>query len=366
MEDGRVLTNGNHKRKIIIAFVFAAVSIAGIIAGFFYVRYKSAHISTDDAFIDGRIHTISSKVQGTIKNIYVNDNQLVKKGDLLLELDPADYEVKVKEASAALNIEKARIPEVETKIVSAKKQMAELDARSKAIRGLLEMQEANLKQAESDLKRMEGLYKEEIASKERYEKTLTGYAVVLAQVKAASEGLRYGILSVETQDSVLRQAEAARKTQASAIKQKEALLNEAELRYGYTKIYAPADGYVTKKSVESGNHIQAGQPLMAVVPLDDIWVTANYKETQLAKVRVGQKVEIEVDTYTAKKFSGRVESIMAGTGAVFSLFPPENATGNYVKVVQRIPVKIILDKGTDPERILRIGMSVEATIIAGK
>ena len=198
--------------------------------------------------------------------------------------------------------------------------MAELDARSKAIRGLLEMQEANLKQAESDLKRMEGLYKEEIASKERYEKTLTGYAVVLAQVKAASEGLRYGILSVETQDSVLRQAEAARKTQASAIKQKEALLNEAELRYGYTKIYAPADGYVTKKSVESGNHIQAGQPLMAVVPLDDIWVTANYKETQLAKVRVGQKVEIEVDTYTAKNSAAGLKALWPAQALFFHCF----------------------------------------------
>jgi membrane fusion protein (multidrug efflux system) len=142
-------------------------------------------------------------------------------------------------------------------------------------------------------------------------------------------------------------------------------LKAAELNLGYTKIYAPTDGYITKRTVEIGNQIQAGQPLMAVVPLaqEDIWITANYKETQLEKVKPGQKVEIKVDTYPGKVFYGRVDSIMSGTGAVFSLFPPENATGNFVKVVQRIPVKIIPEKGADPSHLLRIGMSVVPTIL---
>ncbi|MDO9530463.1 MAG: HlyD family secretion protein [Syntrophales bacterium] len=135
------------------------------------------------------------------------------------------------------------------------------------------------------------------------------------------------------------------------------------MKRSYTKIYAPSHGYVTKKSVEVGNQIQIGQPLMAVVPLDDVWVTANYKETELDKVKPGQRVEIRVDTYSGKVFEGTVQSIMAGTGAVFSLFPPENATGNYVKVVQRIPVKIVLDKGSNRDHIFRIGMSVVPTII---
>ena len=150
------------------------------------------------------------------------------------------------------------------------------------------------------------------------------------------------------------------------MKQKDAQLKDSELKFGYTKIFSPVDGYITKKSVEVGNQIQPGQPLMAVVPLDGIYVTANYKETQLAKVKPGQKVEIKINTYSGRKFSGRVDSIMAGSGAAFSLFPPENATGNFVKVVQRIPVKILLDKDTDPQHVLRIGMSVEPTVIIEK
>jgi membrane fusion protein (multidrug efflux system) len=148
--------------------------------------------------------------------------------------------------------------------------------------------------------------------------------------------------------------------------QREAVLKQAELNRGYTKVYAPSNGYITKRTVEAGNQIQAGQPLMAVVPLNlqNIWITANYKETDVARVRPGQRVTIKVDTYRGRKFYGRVDSIMSGTGAAFSLFPPENATGNYVKVVQRIPVKIILEQGTDPEQLLRIGMSVVPTILA--
>lgn len=140
-------------------------------------------------------------------------------------------------------------------------------------------------------------------------------------------------------------------------------MEASRLNYGYTKIYSPSDGFVTKKAVEAGNQIQAGQPLMAIVPIGGLYVTANYKETQLENVKPGQKAEIKIDTYPGKVFVGKVNSIMAGTGSVFSLFPPENATGNYVKVVQRIPVKIVFDKDTDPEHILRMGMSVEPTII---
>jgi len=193
----------------------------------------------------------------------------------------------------------------------------------------------------------------------------TAYSVALAQVKAAKEQVVQAEKAYETQKTVVKQVTALSTAQSAVIKEKEAKLNTAQLNYGYTKIYAPVDGYVTKKSVEIGNQLQAGQPLMAVVPLsvNDIYVTANYKETQLEKVRPGQKVEFKVDTFPGKIFTGKVESIQSGTGAVFSLFPPENATGNYVKVVQRIPVKIVLDKGTDPGHILRIGMSVVPTIV---
>src|SRR3972149_6028954 len=249
----------NKRRKKIALVILVSLILIGAVSIFFYLRYKATHISTDDAYVEGRIHTIASKVPGTVKSISVRDNQFVKIGDLLLEIDPVDYDVKVKKASSKLRAEKSKLNEIEAKIETSKKQLSEFQRN--------------------------------------------------------------------------------------------------------IEIRAPSDGYVTKKSVETGNQIQVGQPLMAIVPLDDIWIIANYKETQIEKVRPGQKVKIRVDTYPGKEFKGKVDSIMAGTGAVFSLFPPENATGSYVKVVQRIPVKILLDEDTDPEHILRIGMSIVPTII---
>ncbi len=185
----------------------------------------------------------------------------------------------------------------------------------------------------------------------------------MAQVKAARERIKQLEASFETQKAVIKQTETSLVPQHAQIQQKDAALKGTELNRSYTKIYSSSEGFVAKKSVEIGNQIQFGQFLMAIVPLDDIWITANYKETQLKRVRPGQKVKIKVDTYPDKVFYGRVDSVMAGTGAVFSLFPPENATGNYVKVVQRIPVKIFLDKDTDSDHVLRIGMSAVPTIL---
>jgi membrane fusion protein (multidrug efflux system) len=353
----------NNKKKKLGFLVLAIVIIIGAVTLFFYLRYKAAHITTDDAFIDGHIHTIASKVSGTVKQVYVESNQYVKKGDILLELDPADYEAKLNETSSSAGAEKAKLAEVETRIKVSRSKLAELSAALAAAKANLELQEANLRQAENDSRRAENLYKSGTISKDRYEKTMTAYAVNLAQVKAAKEQVNQVEKELDTQKDIVRQTEASKTTQISTIKEKEAKKDAAQLNYSYTKIYAPVDGYVTKKSVENGNQIQAGQPLMAVVPLDDIYITANYKETQLEKVKPGQKVKFKVDTYSKKTFNGKVDSIMSGTGAVFSLFPPENATGNYVKVVQRIPVKIVLDKDTDKEHVLRIGMSVVPTIL---
>lgn len=351
------------RKKIIALIVFTAVAVIGIITVYFYLQYKSTHITTDDAFVDGNIHTIASKVSGTVKGVYVKSNQFVKKGDILVELDPVDYEVKLHEVSSGVGAEKAKLIEVETRIEVTKSKLTELSAALGAAKANLELQEANLKQAESDSRRAENLYEKESISKERYEKMMTAYAVALAQVKAAKEQVKQVEKELETQKTVVKQAEASKTAQLSVIKEKEAKFNAAQLNCGYTKIYSPADGYVTKKSVEIGNQIEVGQPFMAIVSFQDLSVVANYKETQLEKIRPGQKVKIKVDTYPGKVFWGKVDSIMAGTGAVFSLFPPENATGNYVKVVQRIPVKIVLERGTDPEHILRIGMSIIPTIL---
>ena len=216
------------------------------------------------------------------------------------------------------------------------------------------------------MKRAESLYRKEALSKEKYERQQTHYDVSVAQVKAAKEQLKQAEMAVAAQMAAVSQAEASKAAQASSMKQREAGLEAARLSYGYTRVCAPVDGYVTKKSVEVGNQLQAGQPLMALVPLEGIYVTANYKETQLERVRPGMKVDMKVDTYPGKTFRGKVESIMAGTGAVFSLFPAENATGNFVKVVQRVPVKILFDKDTDKEHVLRVGMSVVPTIVIEK
>ena len=298
-----------------------------------------------------------------MKGVYVSDNQLVKQGDLLVEIDPADYDVKVEQASSGVKAETARLHEAEARIAVSKTQITEIDASIETLRANLELQEASFRQTEKDRDRAENLYKSGTIAKERYEKASTAYTVATAQVKAAREQLKQAEKALDTQRAIVKQSEAVRVSQMSAIREKKARLHEAHLNTGYTKIYAPSGGYITKKSVESGNQIDVGQPLMAVVSLDDIWVTANYKETQLAKVRPGQKVSFSVDAFPGKTFSGKVDSIMSGTGAVFSLFPPENATGNYVKVVQRIPVKIVLDKDTDKEHVLRIGMSVVPTIL---
>jgi membrane fusion protein (multidrug efflux system) len=396
------------RRKIIVLILFCALVVGGALAVFWYLQYASTHISTDDAFVDGHVHVIAPKISGTIRGIMVKDNQRVARGDLLVEIDPIDYRVRVEDAASAFQAESARIMELNDRVEVARKQFQELKYQAESARlnfdlqktvlkqleadikkaeAGVEAQTAQLKQARIDIRRGEDLYKKEVISKEKYENTQTAYEVTEAQLKGAQEQLLQvqanretqlarlkqaevdvmkAEAALETQKTVIKQAESTISTQRSLIQQKRAVLKTSELNLDYTRIYAPADGYITKRSAEVGNQVQADQPLMSVVPLapEEIWITANYKETQLKRVKSGQKVKIEVDMNPDRVFHGRVDSIMAGTGSAFSLFPPENATGNYVKVVQRIPVKIVLEQGEDPGHMLRIGMSVVPTILA--
>ncbi len=394
---------GPSKRIVTIFIVLACCIVAAI---FIYKSYAATHISTDDAFVDGRIHTIAAKINGTVKTLCVVDNQLVKKGDVLVEIDPVDYNVRVDEAGASLSSERSRVAEMGARINVAraqreemadqaegarinvevqKKNLVQAEADIKKAQAGLEAQDARLRQAEADMKRADDLFAKEAISREKYENAQTAKDVAAAQVEVAQEQLaqaksardaqsarvkqaevdiRRGEAALEAQQNVLLQAELGARSQDALARQREAALRTAELNRSYTTIYSPVEGYVSKRSVEVGNQVQAGQPLLAIVPLEDTWVTANYKETQLERVRSGQKVYIKVDTFPGKTFTGRVDSVMAGTGSAFSLFPPENATGNFVKVVQRVPVKIVLDKGTDPGRLLRVGLSVIPTIIA--
>ncbi len=364
MEEDRKPAN-NRRKKVLALVIFAVLTVIGGIVVLLYLSYKSTHISTDDAYIEGQIHTIAPRIPGTVRAIYVDDNQHVHQGDLLVELDPADYEARLQEALSASDAERGKLLQADATLQAAKKQLEELKAAVAAARANLELQIANMEQAKKDAARAEALIKKETISRERYEKTMTGYDVTRARVKASREELKKAETALKTQRAIIRERKSSITAQEFMIKQKKAAARLAGLNAGYTKIYAPVEGYVTKKSVEIGNQVQPGQPLMALVPLaePDIWVIANYKETQIRKIHPGQDVDIKVDTYSGKTFHGKVNSIMAGTGAAFSLFPPENATGNFVKVVQRVPVKITLNRGEDPKHVLRVGMSVVPTVL---
>ncbi|MGD0275848.1 MAG: HlyD family secretion protein [Syntrophales bacterium] len=355
------VNNKFNRKKIIIVFMLIAVFFAT--AWMFYSWYMRTYISTDDAYVTGRIHMVAPKISGTVAAIYVKDNQYVKVGDLLLVIKPEDYEVRVGQAYTTWEAEKSMQSEAVNQIELAEKQLAEAKFRVASASANLEIEKANLRKAELDIKRAEKLLKTQSVSQERYDQVRTSYDTARARLVAAEEGLNQARANTEVQSAAVRRAKASLSARASLVKQKDAMLQEAKLNMSYAKIYAPAEGYITKKSVEVGEQLRPGQPVMAVVPLYDVWVIANYKETQLTRVKPGQKVRIKVDTYPGYVYEGRVDSIMAGTGSVLSMFPPENATGSFVKVVQRIPVKIVLSNKIDHSHPLRAGMSVVPTII---
>jgi membrane fusion protein, multidrug efflux system len=305
--------------------------------------HSKTHIETDNAFIESHIHSISSRVPAMVKRVVVVDNQFVHKGDLLVELDASDYQARARTAAASLDM--------------AKNETSGDYAQVESARASIGLATAKLEQANLDLQRGEALFSKEVIPKEQLERLRTARKVAQMQLKEAQEAEHHAQAVIGISGTGSRDARVA---------QKQGELETASLNLSYTRIVAPSDGYITKKSVEPGNYLQPGQSFMALVTLDDAWVTANYKESQLTDVKPGQKVEFTVDTYPGRTFKGSVESIMAGTGAAFSMLPPENATGNYVKVIQRIPVRIAIDKGSDPEHLLRIGMSVVPTILTEK
>jgi membrane fusion protein (multidrug efflux system) len=363
-------------------WVVAALAVVLLVAGVLVWRYYAVRESTDDAQIDGHINPIGARVTGTALRVLHDENEVVEAGALLVELDPRDYEVAVDRARADLanaqaSATAARVGIPLTQTTSSGQSVAanagvkasERDIESAKAR--LNEAQANYAKAAADLKRMEMLVAKDEVSRQQYDATVAAYQSAKANVEAATAA----IASAESRAAQAQaQAEAAntvpdqiKVTRARAgaataeVQRAISALAQAELNLKYTKIYAPVTGILSKRSVEPGQVVQAGQPLFSIVNLDDIWATANFKETQLRNMKVGQKANIKVDAY-GRDFNGTVESISGATGARFSLLPPENATGNYVKVVQRIPVRIRFDKGQDPNHQLRPGMSVEPTV----
>lgn len=366
-----------------------------LIGGFLAYRYFSTYESTDDAEVDGHLMPLSARISGYIMKVNVDDNQHVAAGTVLAEIDPRDYQVAVDQAKAqladaeasaqALNINvpitsvntTSQVSVSEADVENARAGIVAAQQQYDATKAQLDQAQANDVKAQNDLERYRQLVEKQEISKQLYDSAVAAARAGTATVAAAQASAAAAAQQVTQAKSKLAQADAnlryaqtgprqvastrARAISADAtVQQREAALEQAQLNLQYTKIIAPVDGVVSK-NVEVGMNVQPGQQLFSIVPLADVWVTANYKETQLKYMRPGQPVEIKVHA-NDRTYKGKVDSIAGSSGARTSLLPPENATGNYVKVVQRIPVKIVLDPGENKDDYLRLGMSVEPTV----
>lgn len=400
------LKNPRVRRGLLIAAVII------VVGGFLFWFHYRNHQSTDDAEVDGHIIPISSRVPGSVLSVLVHDNEQVKQGQVLAELDPRDYQAKLDDAKAVLAVAQSHVQSATVNVpltsatthsdttgaqasvaaAQAAYEQAQLALQQASTSQLavaqanVQKQEAANQKAQSDLTRMKPLAAKDEISQQQYDAYVAAATEAQGELSAAQQNLDLAKQTIPVRQAQVASAkadlekaeanlQAARANQrqvrmsaanaASArasVQEAEADVEAAQLNLSYTKIVAPEDGVVTNKTAQVGQILSPGQGLMVVVPLADIWVTANYKETQLAHVQPGDRAEIHVDMY-GKDFPGYVDSIAGATGSRLSLLPPENATGNYVKVVERIPVKIDLDPIPASEAILRPGMNVEATII---
>ena len=387
------------------------VVVLAVIAFFGWTVVTAGRESTDDAQVDARISPVAARVSGTVVRVAVDDNRQVDAGTVLVELDPRDYQVAVDKAraeladaeagalaaqsnvpitstTAASNVSSARggMAQAAGGVSAAERELDAARARLTTAQARVREAEANAAKAARDVERLRGLLAKDEISQQQFEATTAAAEAQKAAADSARSQVAEAEAGIRVAESKLVQARAgeqqsqaelrtaqtgpsqvaATKARASSaearVQQARATLAQAELNLQYATVKAPARGVVSKKSVTVGQVVQAGQPLMAIVQVDDVWITANFKETQLKDVRPGQRAAVTVDAYGGRRYNGKVDSIAGATGARFSLLPPENATGNFVKVVQRIPVKIVLDPGQDPEHLLRPGMSVVPTV----
>jgi membrane fusion protein (multidrug efflux system) len=410
----------------LLVFIGAAVLVLGGLAyGGYLWHYWQTHISTDDAYVTAHISPVSSRVQGTVIEVSVRDNQNVKAGEILIRLDPKDYDVALAQARAAREVARADLENATVNVPltddttrsvveqSEAAQAAAQDATQVAEHGLEErrgqlkakqaagaaarasvgMAEADLERVRLDRERLKELVQAKMVAQQAYdhadaafkvaqaaldvarqrldqarEETLQAEAVVRSQTAALAQSRRRtqeaeaALANARSQRQQVKVRQAQVDAARSRLAQIEAILRQAELNLDYATIRAPVGGQVTKKTVEVGQVIQPGQSLLSIVDLDRVWVVANFKETELTHVRPGQPATVSVDTHPGVVFKARVDSIQAGSGAVFSLLPPENASGNFVKVVQRVPVKLTFESRSNPGHLLVPGMSVVPTI----
>jgi membrane fusion protein, multidrug efflux system len=381
------------KRRRNLLILIAAVVV--VVAGLLLWRYFSSYESTDDAQIDVHLYPVSARISGYVVKVNVNDNQFVQKGDVLVEIDPTDYQVALAQAQSnlanaeatarSLNItvpitsvnSTSQLQFTASGIEDARAAVSASQKQLVAAHQQVEAAEANDVKAQDDLRRYQLLVEKREVSQQIYDQALAAAKASTATVAGAQASESAAQQFVQQAQSRLTQATAnhqyaetgpqqvsstkARVQAAIAdVQQKQALLHQAELNLQYTKIVAPDSGEVTK-TVVVGLNVQPGQQMLTLVPLQEVWITANFKETQMGEMRPGQRVEISVDT-NGRTYKGHVDSIAGATGPLFSVLPPENATGNFVKIVQRIPVKIVLEPGENRDLQLRPGMSVEPKV----
>ena len=367
-----------------------------LVVGFFVYRYMMSYESTDDAQVDGHINSISARISGHVTRLNVDDNQYVQAGTVLVEIDPADYQVAYDRAKADYEDAQAaalaagvsvpiasvntssQVSATEADVNSGRAGIQAAQQQFEAAKAQLDQADANNVKAQNDLGRYKQLVEKQEISQQQYDQAIAAAKASAAAVEAARAGADAAQQQVVQAQGRLVQAEAnfryantapkqmevtrARASEALAQAQrKKADLEQAQLNLKYTKVIAPVNGIVSNRTVEVGQNVAPGQELLKVINLDDLWVTANFKETQLRSMKVGQRVTLDVDA-TGRSYEGKVDSIAGASGARFSLLPPENATGNYVKVVQRIPVKVVLDPNSNQDRQLRPGMSVEPKV----
>jgi membrane fusion protein, multidrug efflux system len=377
-----------------IAIIIGVVIL--LVVGFFVYRYVTSYESTDDAEVDGHINSISARISGHVIKLNVQDNQYVQAGTVLVEIDPADYQVAYERAKADFDDAQAaaaaagvnvpitsvnttsQVSATEADVASSRAGIAAARQQYEAAKAQLAQAVANDVKAQNDLGRYKQLVDKQEISQQQYDQAVAASRASAAAVDAAratadaaqqqvtqAQGkLVQAEANLSNARTAPRQMEVTRSRAASALAEaqfKKAELDQAQLNLQYTKVTAPVAGVVSDRTVEVGQNVAPGQELMKVIPLNDVWVTANFKETQLREMKVGQPVSIEVDA-SGRKYKGKVDSLAGASGARFSLLPPENATGNYVKVVQRIPVKIVLDPGENNDQSLRPGMSVEPKV----
>jgi len=363
-----------------------------LVVGYFVVRYLTSYQSTDDAQVDGHVNSVSARISGHVIKLNVQDNQYVAAGTVLVEIDPADYQVAYDRAkadfddaqaaavAAGVNVPIAdinttsQVSSTEADVNSARAGIQVARQQFEAAKAQLQEAEANNVKAQNDLVRYKQLVDKQEISQQQYDQAIAAAKASAAGVEAARATADAAQQQVTQAQGKLVQAQASqnyaetaprqmqiirsRAAQALAAAQlKKADLDQAALNLQYTKIIAPVNGIVSNRTVEVGQNVVPGQELMKDINLDDVWITADYKETQLREMKVGQRVTIDVDA-NGRSYNGKIDSFAAGSGSLFSLLPPENATGNYVKVVQRFPVKIVLDPGSNNDHQLRPGMSV--------